>query len=150
MYDSLWLHGPQSTRLLSPWNSPGKNTGVGSHSLLQGIFLTQGLNLHLLHCRQILHHLSRRESPRGVKPFVNSCSDSSDLCTYSGLHSHYTASLFLLPRHWAHWRWHLVWSLFGAMRATGKVPGTHFSELKHTHLSRKTHVLLSPAQLDIS
>ena len=33
------------------WNSPGKNTGVGSHSLLQGIFATQGSNLVLLHCR---------------------------------------------------------------------------------------------------
>ena len=39
-------------------NSPGKNTGVGSHSLLQGIFTTQGLNLGLLHCRQILYQLS--------------------------------------------------------------------------------------------
>ena len=35
----------QPTRLFCPWNSPGKITGVGSHSLLQGIFLTQGLNL---------------------------------------------------------------------------------------------------------
>ena len=34
--------------LLSPWDSPGKNTGVGCHSLLQGIFLTQGSNPHLL------------------------------------------------------------------------------------------------------
>ena len=42
--DSLW-----PTRLLFPWNSPGKNTGVGCHSLLQGIFLTQGSNLCLLH-----------------------------------------------------------------------------------------------------
>ena len=37
MSDSLQLH-----ELYSPWNSPGQNTGVGSHSLLQGIFLTQG------------------------------------------------------------------------------------------------------------
>ena len=35
-------------RLLCPWNSPGKNTGVGCHFLLQGIFLTQGSYLHLL------------------------------------------------------------------------------------------------------
>ena len=46
------------SRLLYPWNPPGKNTGVGSHSLLQGIFPTQGLNLGLLCCRQILYHLS--------------------------------------------------------------------------------------------
>ena len=37
-------------------DSPGKNTGMGCHSLLQGIFPTQGLNLGLLHCRQILYH----------------------------------------------------------------------------------------------
>ena len=51
-------HGWQLTRLLCPWNSPGKNTGVGCHSLLQGIFPTQEQNLGLLHCRQILHLLS--------------------------------------------------------------------------------------------
>ena len=42
--DSLRPHGLQPTRLLSPWDSPGKNTGVGCHALLQGIFLTQGSN----------------------------------------------------------------------------------------------------------
>ena len=41
--------GLRSTRLLCPWESPGKNTGVGCHFLLQGIFMTQGLNLHLQH-----------------------------------------------------------------------------------------------------
>ena len=40
--DSLEPHGLQATRLLCPWKSPGKNTGVGCHSFLQGIFLTQG------------------------------------------------------------------------------------------------------------
>ena len=46
--DSLWPHGLQPTRLLSPWDSPGKNTGMGCHAFLQGIFPTHGLNLHLL------------------------------------------------------------------------------------------------------
>ena len=46
---------------LCPWGSPVKNTGVDCHFLLQGIFLTQGSNSHLLHCRQILYHLSYRE-----------------------------------------------------------------------------------------
>ena len=41
----------------------GKTTGVGCHSLFQGIFPTQGLKLHLLHCRQILDHLSHEQSP---------------------------------------------------------------------------------------
>ena len=45
-------------RLLCPWDSPGKNPGVGCHSLLQGIFPTQELNPGLLHCRQILYQLS--------------------------------------------------------------------------------------------
>ena len=45
----LWLHGLQPTRLLCPWDFPGKNTGMGCHFLLQGVFLIQGLNLCLLH-----------------------------------------------------------------------------------------------------
>ena len=44
-------------------DSPGKNTGVGCHFLLQGIFLSQGSNLGLLHYRQILYHLSHQGSP---------------------------------------------------------------------------------------
>ena len=51
------------TRLLCPWDSPGKNTGVGCHALLQRIFPTQGSNPGLLHCRQILSHMSCREVP---------------------------------------------------------------------------------------
>ena len=46
-----------------PWDSPGRNTGVDCHFLLQGILLTQGLNPGLLHCTQILYHLSYREVP---------------------------------------------------------------------------------------
>ena len=57
--DSLHPHG-----LYSPWNSPGQNTGVGSLSLLQGIFPTQGSNPGLPHCRQILYQLSHKGSPR--------------------------------------------------------------------------------------
>ena len=41
--DSLWPHGLWPTRLLCPWNSPGKNTGMGSHTLLQGIFPDLGI-----------------------------------------------------------------------------------------------------------
>ena len=46
--------------LLCPWDSPGKNTGVGCHFLLQAIFLNQGSNLGLLHCRQILYQLNHQ------------------------------------------------------------------------------------------
>ena len=44
------------TKLLYPWNFPGKDTGVGFHALLQGTFLIQGSNPCLLHCRWILYH----------------------------------------------------------------------------------------------
>ena len=45
-------------------DSPGKNTRVGCHALLQGIFPTQGSNLGLLHCRHILYSLSHQGNPR--------------------------------------------------------------------------------------
>ena len=63
MSDSLWPHGLWPTRVLCPWNSPNKNAGVGCHSLLQGIFLTQGSNSGLRHRRQILCHLSHQGTP---------------------------------------------------------------------------------------
>ena len=46
-----------------PWDSLGKNTGAGSHSLPQGIFPTQGSNPGLLYCKWILYYLSYQESP---------------------------------------------------------------------------------------
>ena len=57
--DSLW-----PCKLCSPWNSPDQNTGVGSLSLLQGIFPTQRSNPGLLHPRQNLYQLSHQGSPR--------------------------------------------------------------------------------------
>ena len=65
--DSLRPHG-----LYSPWNSPGQNTGVGSHFLLQGIFPTQGSNPGVLHCRAD----SLPAEPPG-KPCNNTCNNSS-------------------------------------------------------------------------
>ena len=49
---------PWTVAFWALWNFPGKNTGVGNLSLLQGIFLIQELNWDLLHCRQILYQLS--------------------------------------------------------------------------------------------
>ena len=60
--DSWAPHG-----LYSPWNSPGQNTRVGSPSLLQGIFPTQGSNPGLPHCRRILYQLSHKGSPGNTK-----------------------------------------------------------------------------------
>ena len=54
---------PLAVRLLCLFNSPGKTARVGSHSLLQGIFLTQGSTPGLPHCRQSLYHLSHQGSP---------------------------------------------------------------------------------------
>ena len=68
MSNSLWLNGLLPARFLCPWDSPGKNTGVGCHFLLQAIFPTQGLNPGLPHCRQILYHLSYQGSPVEAKP----------------------------------------------------------------------------------
>ena len=57
VFRSLRKHALWLARLLCQ-DFPGKNTGVGCHSLLQGIFPTQGSKLGLLNCRQILYHLS--------------------------------------------------------------------------------------------
>ena len=71
----LRAHGQQPARLLSPWDFPGKNTGVGCHFLLQGIFPTQGLNPSLLHWQSDSLPLSHEDSPlieytpRQNKPF---------------------------------------------------------------------------------
>ena len=50
----LTLCDPVDCSLPGSWDSPGKNTGVGCHFLLQGIFMIQGWNLGLPHCRQTL------------------------------------------------------------------------------------------------
>ena len=68
--------------LYSPRNSPGQDTGVGSHSLLQGIFPTQGSNPGLPHCRQILSQLSHKGRPRTLNwiasPFSRGSSQTKD------------------------------------------------------------------------
>ena len=61
LFVALWR-----TRPLWPWDSPGKNTGMGCYSFRQGTFPTQGSNPHflqLLHCRQILYHWDTGEAP---------------------------------------------------------------------------------------
>ena len=66
--DSLQSHGWQPARLLCPWDSPGKNTGVGCHALIQGIFPAQGSNSGLPRCRQI-HQGSQRILEYVAYPF---------------------------------------------------------------------------------
>ena len=78
------------SRLLCPWDFLGKNTEVGCHFLLQRIFLTQGSNSDLLHCRQILYHLSYQESKLTVvhnttTMYYCSCLENSmDIGTWHG------------------------------------------------------------------
>ena len=76
-----WTVAHQAPR---PWNFPGKNTGVGSHALLQGIFLTQGWDPCLLICRRILYHWATWEAwTAGEVPTI-------------------TFSLFIFFQHWRH------------------------------------------------
>ena len=62
--DSLRPHGLQPSKLLCPWNSLDSNNGVGCHSFLQEIVLTQGSNPGLLPYRQILYGLSHQGSTK--------------------------------------------------------------------------------------
>ena len=66
MSDSLQLHGPSLLGSSVLGDSPGKNTGVSCHALLQGIFPTQGLNPGFLHCKRILYCLSHQGSPKNI------------------------------------------------------------------------------------
>ena len=59
----------EPTRLLRPWNFPGKSTGVGCHFLFQEISPTQGLNPGLPHCRQMFYRLSHQGSPKKIKKY---------------------------------------------------------------------------------
>ena len=81
--NSLRHCGLWPARLLCPWDSPGKNTGVGCHALLQGIFLTQESNPGLLHYRDILYGLSYEGSPTASpiasKGILNLCFSSSHI-----------------------------------------------------------------------
>ena len=85
---SRLLKVPWTARRLNlyTWNSPGKNTGVGSHSLLQGTFPTQGLKMGLLHCRQIFNHLSH-QSESEVTQLCPTLSDPMD-CSLPGSSVH--------------------------------------------------------------
>ena len=73
MSDSQRPHGLQPTRLLRPWDFLGKSTAVGCHSLLQGIFLTQGSYSGLLQCRQIPYHLSHQVKADNTILILSAC-----------------------------------------------------------------------------
>ena len=85
----VWLFVTLRTvaRLLYPWRSPDKNTGVGCHALLQGIFPTQGSNSGLPHCRWILYHLRHQETKISTQE--------------TRYHGHVPAETTGSSRHWA-------------------------------------------------
>ena len=80
MFGSLQPNKLKPTRLLCPWDSVGKNTGVGCHSLLQEIFLTHGLNAGLLHCTWNLYCLSCQRSPSFACACVCVCVLGTQVC----------------------------------------------------------------------
>ena len=84
------------TSLYSPWNSPGQNTGVGSLSLLQGIFPTQRSKPGLPHYRQILYQLNHQGSPTVTVPFINNLLWVKPCCNYSDFPL--LSLLLLLPK----------------------------------------------------
>ena len=72
LFSSLWTVAHQEPQSM---DSPGKNTGLGCHVLLQGIFPTQESNPHLLHCRWILSHWATWEAHQNSNPsFIEHCS----------------------------------------------------------------------------
>ena len=75
-FSCVWPHGLEPARLFSLWDFPGKNTGVGCHFLLQGIFLTQGSNQQLLH----LLHWQAGSLPRVPPGWSVNHSLRSDFC----------------------------------------------------------------------
>jgi len=133
--DSLWPHG-----LYSPWNSPGQNTGVGSYSLLQGIFPTQGLYPGLLHCRKILYQLSHQGSPRilewVVYPFSSGSSQpriqTGDSCIVGGFFTSWaTSGSFELP-----WLW--GWDTMGIDRVESMLQRGALQALQNCPTSQVT------------
>ena len=78
MSDSQRPHGLWPARFLCPWDSPGKNTEVGCHALLQRMFRTQGSNPGLPHGRWILYHLSHQGSPVQAPNYAITTTSSED------------------------------------------------------------------------
>ena len=103
MFDSLPPHGLQPARLFHPWDFSGKNTGVGCHFPLQGILATQGLNPHLLHCKQILNRWATGEAYRytyipsflDFLPFKSPQSNEQGSLSYM-VGSHYLPILYIV------------------------------------------------------
>ena len=142
MSDSLQPHGLVPTRLLCPRESLGRNTGVGCHALLQGLLLTQGSKLGLLHCRRVPYSLS----PQGGGG--HGALEPGDVRNAHGEHSGHGAqgpsrSHGVVPRSVFHTYWASLVAQVGknppAMRETWvlwvRIPwGGHGNPLQYSHL----------------
>ena len=82
--DTSRPHGLQPTKLLCPWDFPGKSTGMGCYALLQGIFLTQGPNLSLL---SLLHWLADSLPLRHLRSSIMRLNEFALLCCAQSLQS---------------------------------------------------------------
>ena len=131
--DSLRSHGLQPTRLLRPWNSPGKSTGEGCHFLLQGIFLIQGSNLGLLHSRWCYINISNNHQFFGL--LLNQGSYFSSL---SFIWISLSVSTFSLFRAWSCPWVNCVW------RYLIRVPPNPLFSILPLHLHQIT-TLLTPS-----
>ena len=129
--DSLQPHG-----LYSLWNSPGQNTEVGSLSLLQGIFPTQGSNPGLLHYRWILYQLSHKGSPRiilewGAYPFSSISSRPRNRTRVSCIAGRFFTNWAIREAHEHHgYEYH-------GNHKSKENPTTHTQTHTHTHPKRK-------------
>ena len=119
--------------LYSPWNSRGQNTRVGSLSLLQAIFPTQGSDSGFLCCREILYQLSHKGSPRILEweayPFSSRSSwprnQTGISCTAGEFFTNWAmreappplkaASIQILKHKWKEKGWHLYWIINKAL-----------------------------------
>ena len=121
MSDSLQPHG-----LYSSWNSLGQNTEVGSLSLLQGIFPTQGSNPGLLHCRWILYQLSHNGSPRVLEwvayPFSSGSSQHRNQTGVSCIAGRVFTNWAIREAHWYQlsYQGSGAWELLNAPPRSGK------------------------------
>ena len=111
MSDSLWRYRLSPARFLCSWGFPCKNTGVGCHFLLQGIFSTQGWNLHLLHWQAGSSPLSHQGSPMTfcldhwncLHISNNAVSLSCHLCVHWSSTFSFLQNLFLCIHYLANW-----------------------------------------------
>ena len=105
----IWLFVTPWTvvrRILCLWNSPSRNTGVGSYFLLRVIFLTPGLNPGLLQCRQTVYHLTHQGSPWPCKGCII-------FISWRRLNSHHgSRSLILATGPQSHCPTTLIWGIF--------------------------------------